>query len=192
MAYRNGTYIAFHAEGKTDPTASDIKYYRMLKAWHKHDSVEFKFIDSHAKVSSVRDTSTKETVMRSLRNRLDKSKNMVLIVGNTTKDDTDFVPYEIRYAIDTCKIPLIIVYTGYSGILNPASHRSQWPAALATRIDAKTVKAIHIPFKRAIIDQAIGQFNLNTQPNGPLCYYSKEYQESKGVNFAKTGIVKII
>lgn len=39
MAYRNGTYIAFHAEGKTDPTASDIKYYRMLKAWHEHDGV---------------------------------------------------------------------------------------------------------------------------------------------------------
>jgi len=27
MAYHNGTYVAFHAGGTTDPTASDIKYY---------------------------------------------------------------------------------------------------------------------------------------------------------------------
>lgn len=185
MAYRNGTYIAFHAEGKTDPTASDIKYYRMLKAWHEHDGVDFKFVNSHDKVAAVRDTSKRETIMQSLRERLNNSKNMILIIGNTTKNDTDFVPYEIKYAIDTCKIPLIVVYTDYAGILNPASHRSEWPAALAARIDAKTVKAIHIPFKRAIIDQAIGQFNLTNQPTSALAYYSKAYQESKGVAFNK-------
>lgn len=141
MAYRNGTYIAFHAEGKTDPTASDIKYYRMMKAWHEHDDVEFKFVNSHDKVAAVRDTSTKQTIMRSLRERLNNSKNMVLIVGNTTKNDTDFVPYEIAYAVDTCKIPIICVYTAYASILNPKSHRSEWPSALAERIDAKTVRA---------------------------------------------------
>ena len=31
MAYRNGTYVAFHAGGITDPTESDIKYYNLLK-----------------------------------------------------------------------------------------------------------------------------------------------------------------
>ncbi len=71
MAYRNGTYIAFHAEGKTDPTASDIKYYRMIKAWHAHDAVEFKFINSHDKVEAVKDSSSKAIIMRSLRERLD-------------------------------------------------------------------------------------------------------------------------
>ena len=55
-------YIAFHAEGKTDPTASDIKYYRLLKMWHEHDDVGFRFINSHDKVAAVRDTSKKETL----------------------------------------------------------------------------------------------------------------------------------
>jgi hypothetical protein len=185
MAYRNGTYIAFHAEGKTDPTASDIKYYRMIKAWHEHDSLDFNFVNSHDKVAAVRDTSKRETIMRSLRDRLDNSKNMILIIGKTTKNDTDFVPYEIKYAIDTCKIPLIVVYTGYSGILKPSSHRDEWPAALASRIDANTAKAIHIPFKRAIIDQAIGQFNLTNQPKGALVHYSRDYQEKNGIVFKR-------
>jgi hypothetical protein len=183
MAYRNGTYIAFHAEGKTDPTASDIRYYRILKAWHENDGTNFRFVNSHDKVKAVRDSSSKATIMKSLRERLDNSKNMVLILGATTKLDTDFVPYEIEYAIDTCKIPLIIAYTDYEGILNPGSHRSEWPPALTKRIDAATVRAIHIPFKRSIIDQAIGQYDLHTQPTGALSYYSKEYQTKQGVKF---------
>ena len=32
MAYRNGTYIAFHANNATEPTESDFKYYNLLKA----------------------------------------------------------------------------------------------------------------------------------------------------------------
>lgn len=185
MAYRNGTYIAFHAEGKTDPTASDIRYYRMMKAWHVHDDIDFKFVNSHDKVAAVRDSSSKQTIMRSLRERLDNSKNMVLIIGPTTKNDADFVPYEIAYAIDTCKIPIIATYTEYTSILNPGSHRHEWPAALAARIDANTAKVIHIPFKQAVIDTAIKQFNYASLPNGPLSHYTKEGQKGLGVVFTR-------
>lgn len=183
MAYRNGTYIAFHAEGKTDQSASDIRYYRMLKAWHEHDDIDFKFVNSHEKVSAVRDTSTKQTIMRSLRERLKNSKNMILIIGNTTKDDVDFVPYEIEYAIDVCKIPIIAVYTQYISILNPASHRREWPEALEERIDDGTARVIHISFKRRLIDAAMSKFTHVTPPRGALTYYTKEYQKSLGIEF---------
>lgn len=182
MAYRNGTYIAFHAEGKTDPTASDIKYYRMLKAWHEHDGTDFRFVNSHDKQKAVRDGAAKATIMKSLRLRLDDSKNMVLIIGKTTKNDTDFVPYEIAYAVDNCRIPLIVTYTDYTSILNPAALRPLWPKALADRIDNGTAKAIHIPFKRAAIDDAIGQFNLSKAPSGGgLGHYSAEAHRSFGI-----------
>jgi hypothetical protein len=183
MAYRNGTYIAFHAEGKTDPTASDIKYYRMLKAWHENDDIDFKCVNSHDKVAAVRDTSTAQTIMRSLRERIKNSKNMLLIIGETTRLDTDFVPYEIKYAVDTCSLPIICVYTGYSSILHPKSHRNEWPPALTERIDTKTVRAIHIPFKQKVIDAAIRQFHLLNMPSSALSYYSKEAQKKLGIVF---------
>lgn len=183
MAYRNGTYIAFHAEGKIDPTASDIKYYRMLKAWHENDDMEFNFVNSHEKVSAVRDTSSKETIRKSLRARLDTSKNMVLIIGSTTKNDTDFVPYEIAYAVDKCKIPIICVYTQYSSILNVESHRAEWPAALKDRIDANSVRALHIPFKQRVIDTAIRQFDVNNPPNTAKSHYTKAGLISLGVKY---------
>jgi antiphage defense system Thoeris ThsB-like protein len=182
MAYRNGTYIAFHAGGTTDPTASDIRYYRMLKAWHEHDDIEFEFINSHDKVSAVRDTSKKATLLRSLMERLNNSKNMVLIIGPTTRLDTDWVPFEIGYAVDKCKIPIITAYTGYECILAPIQLRPLWPPALANRIANSTVRAIHIPFKQKAIDDAVRQFSHDNLPTTSLSYYTAEAHRSLGIS----------
>lgn len=184
MTYRNGTYIAFHAGGSTDPTASDIKYYRILKAWHEHDDIDFQFINSHDKVAGVRDTSKKETLRRSLVERLNNSKNMVLIVGPTTRFDTDWVPFEIGYAVDICKIPVIVTYTGFDWITQPELLRYLWPAALANRIDNRTLRAIHIPFKQRAIDQAIAQFSHENMPATALNYYTVEAHRSFGIQIS--------
>ena len=182
MAYRNGTYIAFHAAGTTDPTASDIRYYRLLKAWHEHDDIDFTFINSHDKAASVRDSSKKATLMESLRQRLNNSKNMVLILGQTTKYDTDWVPFEIEHAVDRCRIPLIVTYTDYSSICDPAALSMLWPTALSGRIAAQTVKAVHVPFKQQILDDAIRRFNLTSLPDGSLVHYTREGHRRFGVD----------
>jgi hypothetical protein len=181
MAYRSGTYIAFHAGGTDDPTASDIKYYRMLKAWHEHDDIEFQFVNSHEKVAAVRDSSTKETLRRSLRERLNNSRNMVLIIGPTTCFDTDWVPFEIAYAVDECGIPIIATYPGYNVITVPMQLSPLWPSALSQRIANGTVRAIHIPFKQRAIDDAIGQFDHNNPPATALNYYTPEAHRSFGI-----------
>ena len=182
MAYRNGTYIAFHAGGIKDPTASDIKYYRMLKAWHEHDDIEFKFVNSHEKVAGVRDTSMIATLRRSLMERMNNSKNMVLIIGETTRFDTDWVPFEIGYAVDHCKIPIIVTYTGYECILAPSQLSSLWPPALASRINTSTLRAIQIPFKQRVIDHAIRQYDYDNLPATSLNYYTAEAHRSLGIH----------
>lgn len=174
MAYRNGTYIAFHAEGTTDPTASDIKYFNIMKAWHEHDDIDFSFVNSHDKVSAVRDTSKKATVIASLRERLNNSKNMILIVGNRTRFDTDFVPFEISYAIDSCSLPIIVVYPNGGVITQTAPLRGLWPEALRARIDNRTARTLHIPFGQSIVDMAIRQFNLSNLPTYADTIYTVE------------------
>ncbi len=171
MAYRNGTYIAFHANGSTDPTASDIKFYNLMKAWMNKTDDDFSFINSHDKTSAVRDGSKKATLRSRLVARMKNSKHLVLIIGKTTKYDTDWVPFEIEYAIDKCKLPLIIVYvssiydTGYA-VRNPKALSHHWPNSLKQRIENGSVNAIHIPFKKASLIDAIGQFDLKNQPAG--------------------------
>jgi hypothetical protein len=164
MPYRNGTYIAFHAEGTTDPTVSDIKYFNIMKAWHEHDDIDFRFVNSHDKVSSVRDTRKLITLFASFRERLSNSKNFILIVGNRTRFDTDCVPYEIRYAIDTCGLPIICTYPGQGPVLDCAPLRTLLPQALRERIASNTARTVHVPFDRNLIDKAIRQFDVNNLP----------------------------
>jgi hypothetical protein len=182
MAYRNGTYIAFHADGTNIPTESDIKYYNLIKAWTVKSDDDFYMINSHDKTSAVRDSSKKETLSKTLKERLRNSKHMVLLIGDTTKNDRDWIPFEIEYAVDTCEIPLIITYIGYEYILQPALLSSKWPPALQKRIDNQTVAAIHIPFKKEPLKDAISQFDISEKPKGgSLGVYSKEAYKQFGI-----------
>jgi len=184
MAYRNGTYVAFHANGTNRPGGnSDIDYYNLLKAWEGKGDDDFTMNNSHDKASAVRDSSKKATLRASLLDRLRNSKNMVLIIGDTTAQDDDWVPFEISAAVDTYEIPVIAVYTHLSTpIRNPTALRPRWPAALATRIDSNKAKVIHIPFKKAALDDAISQFSHNNMPNSPLSFYSDEAYKSFGID----------
>lgn len=174
MAYRNGTYVAFHANGTDIPTDSDIKYYNLMKAWTEKDDDDFTMINSHDKASSVRDSSKRSTLKASLQERLRNSRNMVLIIGKTTRLDTDWVPFEIEQAVDTYEIPIVAAYPDYDSILDPDKLSSLWPKALADRIGNKTAKVIHISFKKEPIKTAINQFDHDNLPSGSLSYYGRE------------------
>jgi len=163
MAYRNGTYVAFHADGTNIPGGkSDIDYYYLMKAWSASDGTEFNMINCHEKASAVRDGSLRATLRASLLERLSNSKNMVLIVGETTRFDTDWVPLEIEKAVDGYQIPIIVAYTMYSGaVRKPSAFSGYWPAALSSRISNGTASVIHVPFKQAPLHDAIEQFSHN-------------------------------
>lgn len=181
MAYRNGTYVAFHADGTNRPGKSDIDYYNLLRAWSAKPDDDFTLINSHEKASAVRDSSKRETLKKSLLERLRNSKNMVLIIGETTRLDTDWIPFEIEKAVDYYKMPIIAVYTQYTKILKPSELADLWPIALKRRIEKKIVRTIHIPFKKLPIMNAINQFNINNLPKTALSHYSKETYERWGI-----------
>jgi len=183
MAYRNGTYVAFHANGTNIPGKSDIDYYNLMKAWSAKPDDDFTMNNSHDKAFAVRDLSKKETLRTSLLERLRNSKNMVLIIGETTLLDDDWVPFEIEKAVDAYKIPIIAAYTGYDKpIRNPSALNNYWPRALATRINNNTAHVIHIPFKKIALMDAISQFSHNALPlGGGLGRYSDEAYKIFGI-----------
>jgi len=175
MAYRNGTYVAFHANGTNIPGESDIDYYNLLKAWTAKNDDDFSIINSHDKVSAVRDSSKKVTLIASLQARLRNSKNMILIIGQTTRFDNDWVPFEIQQTVDIYKLPIIAVYTDYDTIFAPEKLYHLWPYALTTRINNRTAHVIHIPFKKPLIADAIEQFTFDNYPKGyGLGVYNQE------------------
>lgn len=182
MAYRNGTYIAFHADSNNVPGKTDIDYYHLMRAWSTKPDDDFTIVNSHEKVAAVRDSSSKETLRRSLHARLANSKNMVLIIGETTKNDNDWVPFEIEQAVDKYKIPIIAAYAVYDKpIRSAAAFSKYWPAALEKRINSGAAKVIHIPFKKAAIMDAM-LFSPTNQPKGGLVVYSDEAYRAFGIS----------
>lgn len=183
MAYRSGTYVAFHAAGTSDPTASDMKYYNTIRMWSASKHVEFNLVNSHEKTSAVRDTSSRETLRRALVTRLNNSKNMVLILTATTKNDTDWVPFEIEQAIDNCKIPIIAAYPDFNSIMDPRALSHFWPKALLTRIQNGTARVIHIPFRQAPILDAIEYMTVfnSEYPKDGYGYYNREAHTGWGL-----------
>ena len=181
MAYRNGTYVAFHAEGTSDPTETDMKYYRLLTAWHKNDGIDFDMINSHEKTSAVRDTSKRQTLIARLKERLNNSKNMVLIIGETTRLDNDWVPFEIQYAVDSCEIPIIATYPGCDIILEPNKLQPLWPLALKNRIEKKSARVIHVPFKKEPLKAAISKFSHDNLPKGGRSFWTEEVYRDWGL-----------
>lgn len=181
MANRTGTYFAFDGLGQTDPTKSDFKYYATVQGWDAARGIDFKFVNSHEKASAVRDTSKLETLKASIRQRLAASKNMVVIISSDTRTSGSMLSYEVEKAVDQYEMPLIIAYTGYDAIIDPAALSNLWPTALHTRINSRSAKAIHVPFKKDALFNAIGRFTVNGEDvGGPLVHYTREAQVGWG------------
>jgi hypothetical protein len=182
VAYRNGTYVAFHAAGTNLPGKSDMDYYNLMKAWTAKTDDDFTMINSHEKASAVRDASLHRTLRNSLLERLRNSKNLVLIIGETTRLDRDWVPFEIEQAVDTYKIPIIAAYTVWDKpIRKPEAWSGYWPRALEVRINSGTANVIHIPFKKEALKDAI-RFSHDNPPLGKgLGIYNDDAYRSFGI-----------
>lgn len=100
MAYRNKTYVAFDGD-------TDMRSYGLMKAWKQNDNTDFNFHDAHD-IKQARDTSTEETIKRSLRERMNNSKVFVLLVGQNTRHLYRYVRWEIDLAL-SMNLPIIVV-----------------------------------------------------------------------------------
>ncbi len=176
MAYRNGTYVAFHGQGQVNPTKSDFKYYSTMMGWKENKHIDFTFNNSHDKTYSVRDTSTWATLSARLRERLNNSKNMVLITTASTSFDDDGVPFEIETAIDHCEIPIIATYPDFEQITSITPQvRALWPSALRKRIENGKAKVVHIPFKKSALSHCIERYSHDNLPKGGLGFFSERW-----------------
>jgi sugar-specific transcriptional regulator TrmB len=100
MSYKNKTYIIFDAD-------SDIHYYRLMTAWKAKKNIDFNFHDAHD-LNNLWKKSSEETIKRKLRERMNNTKQAIVLVGDSTKDLYKYVRWEIEIAIKM-DIPIIAV-----------------------------------------------------------------------------------
>ncbi len=138
MAYANKTYICFDAD-------TDIHYYRLMTAWKEHEKIAFNFHNAH-EINNIRDGSSEETIKRNLRQRLQNTRVLVVLIGENTKNLYKYVRWEIEYAIEN-DIPIIAVN------LNGSKHQDNLcPPILKNEL------AIYVPYGQKIIDYALNHW----------------------------------
>ncbi len=188
MANRTATYFAFDGLGEDNPTKSDFRYYSTIKAWTASKHIEFRCANSHDKASAVRATSLMTTLRANISKRLSVSKNMVVIISSDTRKTGSLLSWEIEKAVDTYDLPLLVCDVGYEKIVRPAVFRPRWPRSLEARIDNRSAKAIHMPFKKNAILGAINRFTLKGEAiGGSLVHYNGELQEQWNRVWASSG-----
>jgi len=139
MSYRNKTYVIF--DGDTDMWA-----YGFMKGWKSNENMDFNFFDAHD-IRPLSDRASQETIRARLRERFNSAKQVIVLVGDNTKNLYRFVRWEIEIAQ---KLDLPIIVVNLNGLKEMDTDRC--PAIL------RDWPAVHVPFKMKIIQHALDNF----------------------------------
>jgi hypothetical protein len=139
MAYRNKTYVCFDAD-------NDIHFYRLMTAWKENEKIAFDFQNAH-EINNLLPTSSEDTIKRKLRERLQNTKVLMVLIGEHTKNLYKYVRWEIEYAIEK-DIPRIGVNLNKKRVLD----EDLCPPVMRDEL------AVHVPFGQKILDYALNNW----------------------------------
>lgn len=165
MAYRNKTYVIFDGD-------EDMWAYAYMKGWKANRNIDFNFYDAHDIMKMPR--ATDEVYVKSrLMERLDNTKQAIVICGEKTKNLYRFV----RWEIDTClrkQIPIVVANLNGLRYLD----ESRCPPIL------KGKGVVHVAFGARIIRHALDNFvdGYKEYKSGTDWRYPDEVYRSLGYN----------
>ena len=158
---RTKTYIAFDGD-------TDLMSYRTIQSWSADPRHPFILNDAHA-VNNARDDSLPQSIINQLRERLEVSKHLVLIVGSVTNlNRKGILQYEIRYALRN-NLPVILVFKGLTS--NDDNTESVWKQTLFPKVPfvlrawTKDKYCLVCPFTREAVVNAIYSYSNRRLPS---------------------------
>jgi hypothetical protein len=139
VSYKNKTYVIFDAD-------EDMWAYAFMKGWIEKEHIAFNFYDAHD-LRPLTIQASQDTVFARLRERFANAKQVIIILGEKTKDLRKFVPWEIDIAK---KLSLPVVVTNLNDYRKMDSTRC--PQSL------REYPAVHVAFRAKIIQFALDHY----------------------------------
>lgn len=166
MSYRNKTYVIFDGD-------NDMWAYAYMKGWKENERIDFDFYDAHD-LRPLTDRASEETVKLRLRERMTNAKQVMVLVGEHTKNLYHFVRWEIQLAMDK-DLPIIVV--------NLNNKRRHDPDCCPPIL--RDYCAIHVAFKMKIIKFALDYFtdwyNSASREDSGWRYYKDDVYDRLGL-----------
>ena len=169
---RTKTYVAFDGD-------TDLMSYRTIQGWSADPKYPFVLNNAHD-VNYARDDSLPESIISQLRERLEVSTHLVLIIGSATnRNRRGILQFEIKYAL-RYKLPIILVFQGFSSLYdNPERlwRDKLWPKIPAVLRDWPDDKyCLVCPFTRDTVVEAIYIYSHTfLPPRGYTPYWNPRY-----------------
>lgn len=144
MAYRNKTYVCFDGD-------RDMHYYRLMCAWKQHEGINFNFYNAHD-LNTARDDSQEASIKRQLRERLNSTSVLVVLIGEQTRYLYRFARWEMEQAI---QMGLPIIGVNLNGLRQQDADRC--PPIIRDEL------AMHVSFNAAILQHALENWPASHQ-----------------------------
>ena len=159
MTRRTKTYIAFDGD-------SDLMSYRTVQSWSANQAISFNLNDAH-NVNEARDDSLPQSIINQLRERLDASKIVVLLVGDRTKHNRKgILKYELQYALRN-KLPILLAFIGFEAAHSNTSElwsKYLYPKVPSVLLDASEKYVLVSPFTRTAFEHAVRVYSHQSLP----------------------------
>jgi hypothetical protein len=104
MSYKNKTYVIFDGD-------NDMWAYAYMKGWKSNENIDFNFYDAHD-IKTITDRASEETIKRTLRERFSSAKQVIVLIGEHSKNLYRYVRWEIEIAL---KLDLPIIAVNLNG-----------------------------------------------------------------------------
>jgi hypothetical protein len=140
VGHRDRTYTIFDGD-------NDMWAYAFMKGWKVNDRVDFDFVDAHDLWPMTVRADDEGYIKARLKERLEQSKQVLVLVGENTKRLHKFVRWEIDAALDL-GLPVIVVNVNGQRRMD----HDRCPPILMGE------DAVHVSFNRAIIRYALDNF----------------------------------
>ncbi len=166
MDPRPQNYCSFYVkepfiEYKVGATSTpDYSYYNILKTWRRRDR-SFNYYDAHCLTYNLRDGRGFESIVNTIHERIDRSKNLILILTSYT-EETRIMNEEMDYGINVRGLPVLVIYpeltqeeiTDADGNIRELA-RKLWDAAPVFRDNRGKVCVLHAPFEKNAVQNAL-------------------------------------
>jgi hypothetical protein len=137
MSFRDPTYVIF--DGDADKWA-----YAYMKGWKQNEKVDFDFNDAHDLDNMTGCAQDEYYVKVKLKERMNRSSAVIVLVGEKTKNLFKFVRWEMELALEL-GLPVVVVNL---------NNKTQMDAERCPAI-IRDACAVHVPFKLAAIKRAL-------------------------------------
>jgi len=159
MSYRNKTYVIFDGD-------NDMWAYAYMMGWKNREHIDFNFHNAHD-LAPIAERVGEETVKRQLRERFSSAKQVIVLVGEHTKNLSRFVRWEMQVAQ---RLGLPIIAVNLNG--RERVDTNLCPPMLCDEY------VVHIPFKAKIIRHALDNFPDEFARRASVAQAARHYDDS--------------